>query len=108
MGLLARSRLTGHPRGPRRARLGLGAVGDPTDELLGRLGEFGAMGADVFAIAHKERYLRGRMREELDGLLRNGAGRVGVAEVTSYPTEVDCLAGLVEGAASGDVVGLMC
>ena len=50
-----------------RLLLGLGAVGDRTDELLGRLGEIGAMGADVVAIAHKERYLRGRTREGLDG-----------------------------------------
>ena len=78
-----------------RLLLGLGAVGDRTDELLGRLGEIGAMGADVVAIAHKERYLRGRTREELDGLLRDGAERVGVTDVTSYDTEVDCLAGLV-------------
>ena len=53
------------------------------------------MGADVLAIAHKERYLRGRTRDELDGLLRDGAERVGVTDVTSYDTEVDCLAGLV-------------
>jgi cyanophycin synthetase len=91
-----------------RLLLGLGAVGDRTDELLGRLGEIGAMGADVVAIAHKQHYLRGRTLEELDGLLREGAGRVGVTDVTSYDTEVECLAGLVDQARPGDVVGLMC
>jgi cyanophycin synthetase len=91
-----------------RLLLGLGAVGDRTDDLLGRLGEIGAMGADVVAIAHKERYLRGRRLEELDGLLRAGAERVGVTDVASYDTEVDCLAGLVAQARPGDVVGLMC
>jgi cyanophycin synthetase len=91
-----------------RLLLGLGAVGDRTDELLGRLGEIGGMGADVVAIGHKERYLRGRTREELDGLLRDGAERVGVTDVTSYDTEVECLAGLVAQARPGDVVGLMC
>jgi hypothetical protein len=65
------------------------------------------MGADVLAIAHKERYLRGRTREELDLLLRDGAERVGVTEVTSYDSEVECLAGLVAEAWPGDVVGLM-
>src|SRR4029078_8053156 len=59
-----------------RLRLGLGAVGDRADELLGRLGEIGAMGADVVAIAHKAPYLRGRTREELAGLLREGAEQV--------------------------------
>jgi cyanophycin synthetase len=88
--------------------LGLGAVGDRTDDLIGRLGEIGAMGADVVAIGHKEKYLRGRTLEELDGLLRAGAERVGVTEVAAYPTEVACLAALVDRARAGDVVGLMC
>jgi cyanophycin synthetase len=91
-----------------RLLLGLGAVGDRTDELIGRLGEIGAMGADVVAIGHKEHYLRGRTTEELDTLLREGAERVGVTDVTSYDTEVECLAGLVAQARPGDVVGLMC
>jgi cyanophycin synthetase len=91
-----------------RLLLGLGAVGDRTDELIGRLGEIGAMGADVVAIGHKQHYLRGRTMEELDTLLRDGAERVGVTDVTSYDTEVECLAGLVAQARPGDVVGLMC
>jgi cyanophycin synthetase len=91
-----------------RILLGLGAVGDRTDDLIGRLGEIGAMGADVVAIGHKERYLRGRSLEELEGLLRDGAERVGVTDVAAYPTEVDCLAALVGQARPGDVVGLMC
>jgi cyanophycin synthetase len=91
-----------------RLLLGLGAVGDRTDELIGRLGEIGAMGSDVVAIGHKEKYLRGRTLEGLEGLLRAGAERVGVTDVAAYPTEVDCLAALVEQARPGDVVGLMC
>jgi cyanophycin synthetase len=91
-----------------RLLLGLGAVGDRTDDLIGRLGEIGAMGADVVAIGHKEKYLRGRSLEELEGLLRDGAERVGVTDVAAYATEVDCLAALVDQAHPGDVVGLMC
>jgi cyanophycin synthetase len=91
-----------------RLLLGLGAVGDRPDELIGRLGEIGAMGADVVAIGHKERYLRGRTLDELEGLLRDGAERVGVTDVAAYPTEVDCLAALVAQSRAGDVVGLMC
>jgi cyanophycin synthetase len=91
-----------------RLLLGLGAVGDRTDELLGRLGEIGGMGADVVAIGHKERYLRGRTLAELEGLLREGAERVGVTDAPAYPTEVECLAALVGRANAGDVVGLMC
>jgi cyanophycin synthetase len=91
-----------------RLLLGLGAVGDRTDELIGRLGEIGAMGADAIAIGHKAKYLRGRSLEELEGLLRDGAERVGVTDVPAYPTEVACLAALVAQARPGDVVGLMC
>ncbi|HEX4470753.1 MAG TPA: Mur ligase family protein [Nocardioides sp.] len=91
-----------------RLLLGLGAVGDRTDELIGRLGEIGAMGADAVAIGHKEHYLRGRSIEELETLLRDGAERVGVSDVPAYPTEVACLAALVARAEPGDVVGLMC
>jgi cyanophycin synthetase len=91
-----------------RLLLGLGAVGDRTDELIGRLGEIGAMGADVVAIGHKQHYLRGRTIDELESLLRDGAERVGVTDVPAYPTEVECLAALVARARPDDVVGLMC
>jgi cyanophycin synthetase len=91
-----------------RVLLGLGAVGDRTDELTEALGEIGARASDVVAIGHKTRYLRGRSVEELEGLLRLGAERVGVTHVPAYPTEVDCLAALVGQALPGDVVGLMC
>ena len=66
--------MTGVRRPGARLLLGLGAVGDRTDELIGRLGEIGAMGADVVAIGHKQQYLRGRTLEELETLLRDGAG----------------------------------
>ena len=91
-----------------RLLLGLGAVGDRQDDLIERLGEIGAMGSDVVAICHKDKYLRGRTVEELDVLMRAGAERVGVSDAVSYPTEVDGLAALVAGADPGDVVGLMC
>ena len=57
-----------------RLMLGLGAVGDRTDELIDALGEIGAKGSDVVAIGHKEQYLRGRTMDEIDQLLRAGAG----------------------------------
>ena len=91
-----------------RLLLGLGAVGDRTDELIDALGEIGAKGSDLVAIAHKERYLRNRTMDEIDVLLRAGAARVGVTDITTYTTEVECLAGLVEEARAGDVIGLMC
>ena len=100
--------MAGVRRAGARLLLGLGAVGDRTDDLIGRLGEIGAMGADVVAIGHKQRYLRGRSTAEIEELLREGAERVGVTGVAAYPTEVACLEALVEQARPGDVVGLMC
>ncbi len=91
-----------------RLLLGLGAVGDRTDDIVDRLGEMGARDADVAVIAHKAGYLRGRTTDELDALFREGASRVGVTDVPSYPTEIEGLAALVEQARPGDVVGLMC
>jgi cyanophycin synthetase len=91
-----------------RLLLGLGAVGDRQDEIVGSLGEMGARDADVAVIAHKARYLRGRTTDELDALFRQGAARVGVEDLPSYPTEVAGLEALVDRAKPGDVVGLMC
>ncbi|WP_139983251.1 Mur ligase family protein [Nocardioides litoris] len=91
-----------------RVLLGLGVVGDRTDELIEKLGEIAARDSDVVAIGHKERYLRGRTTEELEALMRAGAERVGVTGVPAYPTEVAALSALVGQALPGDVVGLMC
>ncbi|MDQ6935482.1 MAG: Mur ligase family protein [Actinomycetota bacterium] len=91
-----------------RLLLVLGAVGDRQDDLIEKLGEIGARDADEVVIAHKERYLRGRTLEELGGLLRSGAARVGIDVVPEYPTELDALRALVGRAEPGDVVGLMC
>jgi cyanophycin synthetase len=92
----------------RRLLLGLGAVGDRQDDLLELLGEIAARDADVVAIGHKDKYLRGRTVDELEGLLRTGAERVGVTDIDAYPTELDSLQALLKLAEPGDVVGLMC
>ncbi len=91
-----------------RLLLGLSAVGDRTDDLIEMLGEIAARDSDVLAIAHKLNYLRGRTVDELDNLMRAGAERVGVSDVPSHDSEIECLAALVEQAEPGDVVGLMC
>jgi cyanophycin synthetase len=91
-----------------RTMLALGAVGDRTDELVTNLGEIAAKGADVVVIGHKQRYLRGRTMADLDALMREGAARVGVEHLPSYPTELAALQVLCGQARPGDVVGLMC
>jgi len=100
--------MNGVRRPEARLLLGLGVVGDRTDELIEKLGEIAARNSDVVAIGHKERYLRGRSTDELETLMRAGAERVGVTGVPAYPTEVSVLSALVGQALPGDVVGLMC
>ncbi len=92
----------------RRLLLGLGAVGDRTDDVLEVLGERAARDADDVVVGHKERYLRGRTTTELQGLFDTGAARVGAGPLTAYPTELAALEALVDQAHPGDAVGLMC
>jgi cyanophycin synthetase len=96
-------------RSPGRAvRLVLGSPGDRTDEIIRGIGELGARGSDRAVIGHKDYYLRGRPREELAGLLLEGAAAVGVHDVPIHPTELAAVQALVAEAAPGDVVGVMC
>ena len=100
--------MNGVRRPDARLLLGLGAVGDRTDELIEMLGEIAGIGADVIAIGHKQRYLRSRTVDEIDTLLRTGLERVGMVDAETYPTELESLQALVKAAQAGDVVGLMC
>jgi cyanophycin synthetase len=86
----------------------MGGVGDRTDEVLRGIGELGGRGADRVAIAHKERYLRGRTTDELEGLMRDGAAAVGVHDVPAYPNELAALQAITDQASVADVVGVMC
>lgn len=90
-----------------RLLLGLGVVGDRTEDLIENLGEIAAKNADVVVIGHKLRYLRGRTVEELESWMRAGAARVGVTELATYETELESLQALLAQAHPGDVVGLM-
>jgi cyanophycin synthetase len=92
----------------RRLLLGLGAVGDRTDEVLEALGERAALDADAVVVGHKEGYLRGRTTTELARLFDTGAARVGAGPLSTHPTELSALQALVAAATPGDVVGLMC
>ena len=91
-----------------RVHLGLGAAGDRTDEILENLGEIAGHRADHVVAAHKAHYLRGRTMEELEGHLRTGLQRAGVADIASLTTELAGLQALVEAAHEGDVVAIMC
>jgi cyanophycin synthetase len=86
----------------------MGGVGDRTDDVLRGIGELGARGADRVAIAHKERYLRGRTTDELERLMREGAAAVGVHDVPAYPNELAALQAITVQASAADVVGVMC
>ena len=87
--------------------LGLGTAGDRTDEILQGMGELAGRRADRVSAVHKLGYLRGREMEDLEAQLRIGLSRVGVAEIDSYPTELDGLRALVASADEGDVLAVM-
>ena len=89
-------------------RLGLGTAGDRTDDLLRALGEVAGRRSDHVVIVHKERYLRGRTREDMQTQLLAGLAEVGVADATAYADELSALQALAGAAVSGDVVALMC
>lgn len=87
--------------------LGLGTGGDRTDEILQHLGELAGRRADRVSVVHKESYLRGRERADLEAQLASGLARVGVAEVDSYSSELEGLQALVARANDGDVLAVM-
>jgi cyanophycin synthetase len=87
--------------------LGLGTAGDRTDEILQGLGELAGRRADRVSVVHKADYLRGREMVDLEAQLRIGLSRVGVAEIDSYPSELDGLQALVMTADPDDVLAVM-
>jgi cyanophycin synthetase len=91
-----------------RVHLGLGGVGDRTDDILIGLGELAGRRADRVQITHKGHYLRGRTVEELESRFVQGLANVGAVASGSSATEVEGLAALVEHMAEGDVGALMC
>ena len=86
----------------------LGTAGDRTDEIVRSLGEMAARDADVVVIVHKQDYLRGRDKDELSALYREGAAKVGVGDIPAYDSELDGLEALLARAVPGDVVAVMC
>ena len=90
-----------------RVHLGLGGVGDRTDEILVGLGEIAGRRADRVHIIHKGHYLRGRTTEDLEAQFVQGLANVGAVSSGSAADEVAGLAALVEQMADGDVGALM-
>jgi cyanophycin synthetase len=94
--------------GTHRVRMAIGTAGDRTDEVLRNLGTIGGRAADELVICEKVHYLRGRDREELNGLLRKGAAKAGYrGKVPAYPSELAALQALLTHADEGDVVAIM-
>ncbi|MDQ3615569.1 MAG: Mur ligase family protein [Actinomycetota bacterium] len=91
-----------------RLLLGLGTAGDRTDDILRSLGEIAGRHADAVVVVHKSDYLRGRSRDEMTALFREGAAEVGATGLASYDSELEGLQALVAEANPGDVVGVMC
>lgn len=91
-----------------RVRLALGTAGDRTDEILRTMGEIAGRRADDILLAHKEVYLRGRTRDEMEAPLRAGLADSGVAHADVASCELEGLEVLVGRATDGDVVAIMC
>ena len=91
-----------------RLLLSIGMVGDRTDAQIEVVGALAGHRADLVAIAHKEKYLRGRTSAEIAALLRAGLGSVGQVPIDSVATELESVRALAERAADGDVLAVMC
>ncbi|MDO5503990.1 MAG: tetratricopeptide repeat protein, partial [Actinomycetia bacterium] len=91
-----------------RVLAAVGMPGDRTDSQLDTIAEIAGSRADLVALAHKDKYLRGRTREDIEGHLRAGLGRVGVVPVGVFDTEVESVQALVARATDGDVIPVMC
>ena len=87
--------------------LGLGTGGDRTDEILTSMGEMAGLGADCVHIVHKDYYLRGRTRENLEGFLRAGLAKAGVYPGESSPDELVGFPKTLEMTRPGDVLAFM-
>ncbi|MFN2483883.1 MAG: Mur ligase family protein, partial [Candidatus Limnocylindria bacterium] len=96
--------------GAAKVWLGLGTAGDRSDEILRSMGVVAGTRADRVAIAEKPHYLRGRDRESMKRLFREGLAQAGIETraVADYPSELETLQALVAAAAPGDVVTVMC
>ncbi|MGI8658145.1 MAG: Mur ligase family protein [Candidatus Limnocylindria bacterium] len=93
--------------GRNRVHLAFGTAGDRTDEMLHALGELAGR-ADDLVIAEKPHYLRGRDLEEMNALLRRGAGDGGYdGDIDARPNEMAALHTLLERAKRGDVCAVM-
>ena len=90
-----------------RVHLGLGGVGDRTDEILIGLGEIAGRHADRVQVVHKGHYLRGRTMEDLEAQFVQGLANVGAVSSGSSEDEVTGIAALAEHMADGDVGALM-
>lgn len=87
--------------------LGLGTGGDRTDDILESMGEMAGVGADVVHIVHKDHYLRGRSRENLEGCLRRGLQAVSAVPAGTWPDEPTGLGAALKDTLRGDVLAFM-
>ncbi|MDO5503913.1 MAG: tetratricopeptide repeat protein [Actinomycetia bacterium] len=91
-----------------RCLFAIGMVGDRTDSQLEVIGAIAGQRADLVAIGHKVKYLRGRTAAEIEDLLKLGLSHVGVIPIGSFETELESVQALLERAADGDVIPVMC
>jgi len=85
-----------------------GTAGDRPDDMLRMLGEMAARRSDHVVVAHKDKYLRGRTREEMAELLQDGIRQGGITDAEVHPDELSGLQAALRWASGGDVVAFMC
>ena len=90
----------------RHVSLAICTAGDRSDEILHGFAYLAGRGADVVAIAHLHRYLRGRDPDDVVERLRAGAIDAGRDEIEIYADELAALRSLVATSAPGDVIAV--
>lgn len=101
LGHLSRALAAGH-----RVLIGIGTAGDRPDASLRSVGRAAAETTDLVVIAEKLGYLRGRSREDLARLFREGVQSVRPGEVPVLPDEVAAFEWMLSNSSPGDVVAL--
>jgi len=89
-----------------RILLTFGSAGDRTNTILHRLGYTAARGPDRVAIAHLQRYLRGRDPQDLADRLQAGLKDGGKPPAAVFSNEIDALEWMLDESAPNDVIAI--
>jgi cyanophycin synthetase len=89
-----------------RILLAFGSAGDRTNAILHRLAYTAARGPDRVAIAHLDRYLRGRDPQDLADRLQAGLEDGGKPQAPVFQNEIEALEWMFDESAPNDVIAI--